>query len=191
MSTDNAPEAAAGFLEGPLFKEATPPTAGLEVYDAEWRAGAQALGYREAAETLINVIIEGNRPTSGTLLHPLLFLYRHGLELRLKGLIDRYGTEPPPNKHGLLGLWQYCQEIITPYSSDEAIGKASKLIEELHSVDPLGQSFRYATTSNGTPIKFPVAAVDLAQLQTQMDDLDTFFYGFEDMIDETRRANCE
>jgi hypothetical protein len=44
------------FLEGPLFKKARPPQIYLETYDSAWRAGAQAIGYREAAELLIDVV---------------------------------------------------------------------------------------------------------------------------------------
>lgn len=176
------------FLEGPLFREASPPVPYLEVYDAEWRSGAQAVGYRTAAETLIDVIIDQQYATSRTLLHPLLFLYRHSIELRFKRLIEEYGGKRFSKGHELVDLWRTCKTIIAHYLPSEDMSKVERLINELHAVDPNSQAFRYATTPQGKPIEIPFGAVDLVHLRKQMTDLDTFFFGLEAAIEEASRV---
>jgi len=176
------------FLEGPLFKEASPLVPNLEVFDAALRRGAQAVGYREAAELLANTIIE--RPeyeTSRTLLHPLLFLYRHSVELRLKWFIEDYGTGAPPTNHRLQCLWRTFRELATPHATTGDLDKTGKLIGELAEIDPDSQTFRYATTRNGKPIDIPFEAVDLLNLRKLMADLETFFFGLDAVIDEAQR----
>jgi hypothetical protein len=175
------------FLGGPLFKEAGALVPTLEVYDAGLRRGAQAVGYREAAETLIEMIIGKQYPTSRALLHPLLFLYRHSVELRLKRLIEDYGTSGPSTRHELRILWPACKEIIARYTTGTEIDKAGKLIEELRDVDDSSQTFRYATTKQGAPIEIPFDVVDLVNLRKQMNDLDTFFFGLEAEMAEALR----
>jgi hypothetical protein len=182
---DKGQEPDADFLGGPLFKEAGALVPTLEVYDPKLRRGAQAVGYREAAETLIDVIIEQQYPTSRTLLHPLLFLYRHSVELRLKRLIEEYGPSGRPStRHELRILWPACKEIIARYTTGTEIDKAGKLIEELGDADDSSQTFRYARTKQGNPIEIPFEVVDLVNLRKQMNDLDTFFFGLEAEISE-------
>jgi hypothetical protein len=143
--TNQEEDPAAHFLQGPLFKKARPPQVYLETYDTVWRAGAQAIGYREAAETLIDVIIEGDRAVSRTLLHPLLFLYRHSVELKLKRLIEEYGSGPPPTGHRLDRLWPACKAIIEHILPRSDFDKVDRLLEELHAVDPDSQPRRQCT----------------------------------------------
>lgn len=174
------------FLEGPLFKKARPPQIYLETYDSAWRAGAQAIGYREAAEMLIDVVIKRRARTSKTLLHPILFLYRHSVELRLKRLLEEYGGDGAPNRHELDKLWPACKEVITRYLPETDFEKVDRLIAELHAVDPDSQTFRYAKTRKGDPIVIKFSEVDLVHFRKQMDDLDTFFFGLDAEITEVQ-----
>jgi hypothetical protein len=191
MTEEPERDGSESFLDGPLFKPSTHPSVSLEVYAPEWRAGAQAIGYREAAKTLIDVILAGDPPTSRTLLHPLLFLYRHAVELRLKQLIAEYGTEDARLGHELIGLWRVCRKIVEPYSNSTDMDKAERIITELSAVDPKGQAFRYARSSKGHPIEIGFDEVDLVHLRKLMDDLDTLFFDLDVTIDESRRDSRE
>jgi len=172
------------FLVGPMFKKGRPPRPYLEAYSQEWRAGAQAIGYREAAATLLDVVIEGERSTSRTLLHPILFLYRHSIELRMKRIIQEYQPDTPPAPvHPLDKLWTDCKKVIIQYLPHCYFKRIDKLIAELHSVDPDGQTFRYATRGK-RPIQIKFDEIDLIHLRTKMDELDIAFEGIVTEIDE-------
>lgn len=179
------------FLEGPLLRQAQGLVPRLETYDQHWRAGAQAIGYREAAETLLDVVIAGEHHTSKTLLHPILFLYRHSIELRLKGLINEYGSDLAPTRHELGTLYAAAKEMIQRYAPSTYFENVDKVITELHAIDPTSQTFRYATTRKGEPIEIGVSEVDLVHLRTQMDHLDTFFFGVEIDIDQAQECLAE
>ncbi|HLG46308.1 MAG TPA: hypothetical protein VKY24_08715 [Reyranella sp.] len=179
------------FLEGPLLRQAKGLAPRLETYDQYWRAGAQAIGYREAAETLLDAVIAGEHHTSKTLLHPILFLYRHSIELRLKGLINEYGSDLAPTRHELDALYAAAKQVIQRYAPNTYFDKVDRIIAELHAIDPNSQTFRYATTRKGDPIEIGVSEVDLVHLRSQMDDLDTFFFGVETDIDQAQEYLTE
>lgn len=84
----------------------TPPTPGVKLFtDAvDWQNNActsggwiidpwdlYADGYREAADHLVERIVEGQSLTLDTIVYPIVFLYRQYLELRLKQLIPLSG----------------------------------------------------------------------------------------------------
>ena len=185
--TDNEDKTAVTFLAGPLFKEAKGAVHYLEVFDPTLRQGAQTFGYRDAAQALIDLIIERPQEANRTLLHPILFLYRHSVELRLKHMIAEYGLGSPNLDHKLKGLWNTFKVIAKQHAIKEELDKAGRLIDELHTVDENSQAFRYATDREGGAFEFKFEAVDLMNLRKQMDDLDTFFFGLEAVMDEWRR----
>lgn len=179
------------FLVGPLFKQAKHPRPSLETYNEHWRPGAQAIGYREAATTLLDVVIEGGRYASRTLLHPILFLYRHSIELRMKQIIDsnQAGLQVTTG-HALDKLWVECKNVIARYLPHTAFDQLDELIAELHAVDPDGQTFRYATRK-GQHIQIPFDEIDLLHLRQKMSELDIAFEGLVTEIDEALTALAE
>ena len=174
-----------------MLKKARGPQPYLETYSQEWRAGAQAIGYREAAETLLDVVIERERPTSRTLLHPILFLYRHSIELRLKRLIEEHGRDLAPPHHDIQSLYGAAKQAIQRFLPGTHFDPVDRVMDELHAIDPKSQTFRYATTPKGEPIEITVPEVDLVHLRMQMDHLDTFFWGIEIEIDQAQEYAAE
>lgn len=189
--SDQEDDLADNFLRGPLLKKAKGLQPYLETYSKEWRAGAQAIGYREAAETLLDAVIDQERPTSKTLLHPILFLYRHSVELRLKRLIEEHGSDLAPRRHELDALYATAKQAIQRYLPSADFENVDRVMAELHAIDPKSQTFRYATTPKGKPIEIPVSEVDLVHLRTQMDHLDTFFFSIEIEIDQLQEYLAE
>jgi hypothetical protein len=98
------------------------------------------------------------------LVYPIIYLYRHHVELVLKsiirlasGLLDRELSEQDLKalgRHSLSELWQTCRPLINavcetasedtfPESELDGVGS---YIRQIHEHDPDGQRFRYATT---------------------------------------------
>ncbi len=70
--------------------------------------------------------------------HPILFCYRHTLELYLKALV-----EPGQRHHKLDALWQALLRRIDGRYSAGQIAWLGERITEFHSIDPGSTAFRF------------------------------------------------
>ncbi|MGA3142292.1 MAG: hypothetical protein ABSF10_04525 [Verrucomicrobiota bacterium] len=136
---------------GGNFLAQTLPSKEWEVY---------VVAYRMAAEILVERIAEPTILTN-LMVFPIVFLYRHYLELRLKTLIQDgnalYG-EPAKfteKEHHLLTLWGKCRPMVEkrfphyPKSDLDAVENTLKQFEQL---DPLSMAGRYPTDNKaGNP----------------------------------------
>ena len=129
-------------------------------WDADW---AYSRGFRRAAERLASHVCDiGN--DQDVLIYPIVYLYRHHVELVLKAviksaseLLDRELTEQDLKnlgRHGLWELWQTARPLLDPVCdhADNPPFPAADLdgvdsyVRQIHEHDPDGQRFRYATT---------------------------------------------
>lgn len=137
------------FVAGPGQHEAyLGPGAG------KWDAYAR--GYRLASELLAGHV--GDSVFHSSLLgFPILFLYRHYLELRIKDLGDIaaefLGQEYPEPTHDLLKLWRgvrpNLEEVLQ--ESAEHFDAVEETIREFSAVDQHFYAFRYPVDRNREP----------------------------------------
>jgi len=117
----------------------------------QWRWYPDA--YKEAADKLVDQI-EGHSWEDG-LVFPVVFLYRHYVELKLKYLIIEFdmlgGTvisDKEFNRHELVPLWNYVKGHIGCISGavwdKEILRSLESLIKELDQLDPNSYRFRYS-----------------------------------------------
>ncbi|NYA15555.1 hypothetical protein [Serratia fonticola] len=149
-------------------KESDP---GLLASDSDWHNNAclnympdhgtaYTEGYRQAAEILISHIDASGRDQD-FLVYPVLFLYRHHIELLIKqiiGLALQLADEPDKyqykkDNHNLNTLWPLAQKLILEVDecyrpSDFKIVK--EVVKELHHADERATDFRYARRNDGT-----------------------------------------
>ena len=63
-----------------------------------------------------------NRDERHYLIYPILFTYRHGLEVAIKWVLDRYGRyaaiDGYEKDHRLDKLWRTCRQVIVEFSGD-------------------------------------------------------------------------
>lgn len=117
-------------------------------------------GYRRAADILIGHIDASGRDQD-FLVYPVLFLYRHHLELLIKqiiGLALALAEEPDRHQykkddHNLNNLWPLAQTLILEVDdsyrpSDFKIVK--EVVKALHQADERATDFRYAKRNDGT-----------------------------------------
>jgi hypothetical protein len=125
-------------------------------------------GYRQAALHLVEYVCDKENGQN-FLVYPIIYLYRHHIELTLKSIIraaysllDQALTGKSSEtltQHDLSKLWAVARPLLNPvcemadhsaFPLDDLEGIDS-YIRQLHEHDRDGQSFRYPTTKKGTP----------------------------------------
>jgi hypothetical protein len=142
-----------------------------------------AKGYKLAGDTLVYNFL-GDHRDYDNLIYPILFCYRHYIELTLKEIVRKYGPWveallPAKGNHRLWELWELFLKVTTAFGSDppsEAAVAVASCIAELEKVDPNNAvAFRYARY-NGTnkliPLEF--GTIDLDNLHDVMDGIANF-----------------
>ena len=116
--------------------------------------------FKLAADMIIKEHIDAKESHSDRLLFPVLYLYRHCMELKLKALLllgIRTGfftgvaadvildeSEGIIGQHRLSALWNKAKEFLAhSYKNDPQITIAESMINDLHQIDIDGQTLRY------------------------------------------------
>ena len=153
-------------------------------------------GYLRTGEILADYINEKGFEQD-VLIYPLLFSYRHHIELRLKKIIKsgnlllEDGTDYPDN-HRLTKLWKDSKTIITKVCTDENLekmveimGKIDPYINELDDIDQRSDAFRYweGTKRMGRPKNVPnVYNINVRHFRQCIDFIVTFLDGIDILI---------
>lgn len=112
-----------------------------------------ATGYFSAAKALLEriVINGGDGQEMDTLVYPILYSFRHGIELSLKHLLRELHTIDTKQfdlssiqNHNLLNLWKDWEKYV-PFDRriEEASNGLGSIVEQIHKADQSGQEFRY------------------------------------------------
>lgn len=157
-------------------------------------------GFRRAAYYLAERVCDTGREQD-FLIYPIVFLYRHHIELALKSLIslgsfllDRKLGEADRrtiSRHDLCNLWKLAMPLLNQvceWSGEGALPPADlegidSYIRQLHAHDPDGQRFRYARTRKQASSLNPALrninirdfAIALEKLADYLDALETWF----------------
>ena len=172
---------------------------------------AFAAGYHEAGKILVSNLeaVRGHRDYEG---YPILFLYRHALELYLKALVyrgaqllgliseEKLNTERLLTSHKLTGLlpaieaifkaveWEWDFEVSGLKSFDDF----AELINEIEKIEPRSDGFRYSVPTIGEaalPKHFVVNVIGFGKkMDALLDVLSGAVTGLEERWDETAEA---
>ncbi len=127
----------------------------------EYRLMGEA--YLSAAKVLVRKW-SGSTPFTDFDAYPVVFLYRHALELLMKSLvvagrtrlaIRTKGIEGALGGHSLTKLWPIVSSVLDAmgWTKDTPEGRplheSRKLIDQLNSADPQSMSFRYPRSKRG------------------------------------------
>jgi hypothetical protein len=165
--------------------------------NSSWRPDLfYSLGYREGARRLVNHVLE-TYSDQHTMIFPIVYLYRHHIELVLKRLlvvassvVDRQLTNAELwhlSKHRLDLLWDdlkptlsasYRKANLAPPAKENMAGVDS-YIRQLSSVDRESQSFRYSISSKGDSALAGLTHINIRTLAEKMERLCDFFASVE------------
>jgi len=146
-------------------------------------------GYMHAGDALIGVC-DRTPSERNELIYPILFSYRHGLEMAMKWIISRYGrsagVSEPELDHNLWHLWQSCKAVLEHCCPDPEGANAivESVVKEFHDLHRAGLSFRYSVNEHGALYPLPDGLLDLANVRDVMKGVAHFFDGTDAMLGE-------
>src|SRR5260370_22626409 len=159
----------------------------VHIWSGYMRAGAALVGEAERESVDRHFLV-----------YPILFNYRHGLELAIKWVIEQYGRYAGVSlgadalDHNLWKLWKLCKRVIVEVGSageeDEALHSVEQIVKDFHDLDKTATAFRYSKNKDGATIKLPDNAIDLGNVKRVMEAIDNFFSGVDVQLDANSSA---
>ncbi len=173
-------------------------------------------GFRMAAQHLVMQVCE-NRTGQDMLIYPIVYLYRHHVELVLKAIVKSASRlldrELPVRDlktlggHGLSELWQaarpllnsVCERAGSSAFPDNELEGVNSYIKQIHEHDPDGQRFRYATTKTkreGRPflthsLSPTLKLINIRTFATAMERMADYLEGIESWFGDLEDAKYE
>jgi hypothetical protein len=149
--------------------------------DYEW-------GYFFAATALVGDY--ANKHEGESLVYPILFLYRHYVELKLKSVLMEAAAslhcELPTttaDEHNLNNLWQMLLDLLRQHRRSKMLKgceSVERVLDQLTQIDPHSMESRYALEKDlETPTFARLNAIDLQNFQGVMTKLRTELDGVE------------
>lgn len=168
-------------LHSPLFQDPS------DEMDETWQHGVLiggmacrdlpevAKAYKLAADELVKQALSKYEPHQ--LDYPILFLYRHTVEIYLKAALDN-----PPEHHDLSRLIQ----LLEAESGKKIAGWVRDRLWDFHKIDNMADLFRYADPPAENELW-----VDFHQLQTVIDKMAQAIEQYMDLKEAIERAKHE
>ena len=150
-----------------------------------------AIGYKVAADVVVERV-EAKEASLDTIGYAVCFLYRHYVELMLKGLIN-VGTmlesrqADYPKHHRIDELWRHCRRLLekaSPEGERTDTDAVERCIKELASMDPSGEAFRFGENKVGKPTLPRVTQISLTNMRDVMNRIAGFLEGSYDWMYE-------
>ncbi|SCX44850.1 hypothetical protein [Nitrosospira sp. Nsp1] len=137
-----------------------------------------AAGYKDAADALVDALAH-RKASLDSVIYPLVFLYRQGLELELKLILPLArrlaGKEAiTDHHHGLIPLWSELRRLLEQLDSredDKELPAIEDFIRQMDTVDPGSFAFRYPTTKKGETSLPELRHVNVRHLSVIMDSV--------------------
>ena len=185
-----------------LFREAPHcrDNASVSFFGDGWELYASS--YKDAGDSLGEKALEGSRPLD-LVIFPIVFLYRHYLELRLKEMILSgselaTGRGEIKKEHRLDVLWQEVRKLLTDLWQNDTsteIAAVENCIAEICRVDRESMGFRYPVDLNGKRLIAGLEHVDVRNLRDVIRKIANFLDGSSSALsahlDEVRSLHRE
>ena len=145
--------------------------------------------YKAAADELADAT-QKSRWHRNALGLPLLFLYRHYVELHLKSLLTDAGEflddpQSIPPQHYLSELWGRVRALILrvgPNGEDTWFTRGDAIIAEFDRLDPNSFAFRYPVNKKGAPSLSEPLSVDPQNVKSVIAELNVLLDGASQQI---------
>jgi len=169
---------------------------------------ACAEGYRRAGRIVADYVIH-ERWVADLLVYPIVYLYRHHVELQLKRLIpagafltghdlNEQDRRDLRESHDLKQLWAIFEPILQKardfvnIAPEDVMGMGS-YVYQLHEHDPSSTNFRYTVTKSGLPSinnkKLP--QINVGVLAEGMEKLANYLFGLGEAFHESMQLKYE
>ena len=177
------------------FSEASEPAGNANISgDGFTRFVLMIEGYKKAADLMVERTIKdwGERDM---LVFPIIFNYRHFLELSLKYHLATHGhgvgVAAIWNSHDLVRLWSGFRDMLDRYEIDDP-DEADPIVESIMlsyaQVDPGSFSHRYPVDRQGKPLPVARSELDLKNLADAMNAVANYFKGTDGYLSDLANA---
>ncbi|MGL6078890.1 hypothetical protein [Methyloversatilis discipulorum] len=155
-----------------------------------------AAGYKDAADALVTALAE-RKASIDSVVYPLVFLYRQGLELKLKLILPQARRMADKeavadHKHGLMPLWSELRrhlEQLSLHKGAQELPAIEDFIRQLDTVDPGSFAFRYPTTKKGEVSLPELRHINVRHLSEIMDSVFGMLDGIHSYLGEMDQHN--
>lgn len=155
-----------------------------------------AAGYKDAADALVQALAE-RKASLDSVVYPLVFLYRQGLELQLKLILPlarRLASKDAvvDHKHGLMPLWNDLKlllEQLEPHGDYKDLTAIEDFIRQFDTIDPGSFAFRYPTTKKGEVSLPELRHINVRHLSEIMDSVFMLLCGIYSWLGEMGQNN--
>lgn len=147
-------------------------------------------GFKRAADVMVEQGIQ-HRSDLNFLIYPIVFNYRHYLELALKELVmtvrrAERDQRPMPTHHRLTPLWDEVRAYALEHGSGEdreSLMAVDSVVREFDRVDPGSMTFRYGVGKSGEQLlPDDMSRIDVRNLAEVMHGTGTFIESYADML---------
>jgi hypothetical protein len=114
------------------------------------------------------------------LVYPIVYAYRHHIELALKMIIRfaRVLLDEPgdlPKTHKLIALWDLAEPLLRRVADDrETFSAVRECLVCFDELDPTSESFRYPVTTGGDAVLPGIRSLDLGKVREVVERVSTF-----------------
>ncbi|MGX9569372.1 hypothetical protein [Pseudomonas sp. CFBP 5748] len=162
---------------------------------SHFRADLYAFAYKDAADGLVEAMANRQVPLDSGI-YPLLFLYRHSLELQFKLMLQSARAltgkkSKNYDKHPLMPLWSELRHLLMGLGlerSDANANAVHEFIRQLDDVDPDSMAFRYATTKSGKAHLPDVTYINIRHLREVLNSVFVWLNGTYSWIGEMEQG---
>jgi hypothetical protein len=150
-----------------------------------------ATSYKHVADTAVTRV-EAHELLPDSVAFAVFYLYRHYIEVMLKGLIRighqlRDGTTEYPKHHRIRDLWLECRPLLE-YAYQDGDPADTKTVEdcifEFAAIDPSGEASRYGEDKSSKPTFTNPVQISLTNMRDVMGRLSGFIEGNYDYMYE-------
>lgn len=161
------------------------------IVKADYRIEFYIQGYKKAADILVNHVLSTGTDQD-TLVYPIVFLYRHYLELLLKNIIENgaklLDTEEEPKKnHHLDDLWNIAKSIINKIWEGDECDREIEIdhyIADFIEIDKSSQAFRYQKDKQGNKFLEATEIINIRHFYDCINKISSHLEGVSDAIYE-------
>jgi hypothetical protein len=164
-----------------------------------------AEGYFEAGRRLLGSFVKEMNGEAvvvnykiDLLIYPLVFLFRHGIELSIKSLCRKFAELWNENEkialtHNLSDNWVRAQEYMNRDSSynRELIDEVDTILKDFLAIDPDGQRFRFPEARDGQSHLQDISLVNLVVFDEAMAKVVSAFDFWLDRLEDQEIAKAE
>ena len=157
-------------------------------------------GYFEATERLIQSVRE-DRCWVDCLIYPIVFNFRHGVELSIKNLnliLPKLWGEKAPTKwtHRLTDNWEsVCAYLLRDPGCFDPDGKLIAFVEELVTefvaIDPTGEVFRFPRAKSGSWFLHDYSVINVEVLDVALQQTKDVFNWWDFTVGRLWDSLCE